>query len=379
MQLKRLLIFCDWFRPGYKAGGPITSIANLALTLSGEFDIYVFTSDRDLGDDKPYPGLQADQWVKWNDVNIFYASPTRKTIGFIHRMIDGLSPDCIYLNSMFSRYYTVYPIMAINMYGYKGKVVLAPRGMLRSSAVKIKRFKKEVFIRTLKASGLINKMIFHATDHNEELDVHSFFGENVKVLRIGNMTSPSIELKNAVQKTKGSVRVIFVGRIHSIKNLRFLLKCLMHVRVSVFLSVVGFMDDEVYWMECKTLMAELPGHVEVEYLSGMSNEEIKQLILEYHLFVSPTTGENYGHAIFEAMMSSRPVLISDQTPWRNLEAHMAGWDLPLSDLQAFIDVIDRVGEMSMEELEQWTVGAYTFSKRNGDMAKMKNKYLDLFG
>ena len=38
------------------------------------------------------------------------------------------------------------------------------------------------------------------------------------------------------------------------------------------------------------------------------------------VFLLPTGGENFGHAIFEALSCGVPVLISDQTPWRGLEA-----------------------------------------------------------
>ena len=47
------------------------------------------------------------------------------------------------------------------------------------------------------------------------------------------------------------------------------------------------------------------------------------------LFFFPAHGENYGHVIAEAMAAGCPVLISDQTAWRNLEEKGAGWDLPL--------------------------------------------------
>ena len=35
-------------------------------------------------------------------------------------------------------------------------------------------------------------------------------------------------------------------------------------------------------------------------------------------FLLPTGGENFGHAIFEALSCGVPALISDRTPWRDL-------------------------------------------------------------
>jgi glycosyltransferase involved in cell wall biosynthesis len=65
----------------------------------------------------------------------------------------------------------------------------------------------------------------------------------------------------------------------------------------------------------------------------------------------PTTGENFGHAIFEALSCAVPVLISDTTPWRGLAAIRAGWDLPLQDPTAFAAVIDAY--LAMSEAERW--------------------------
>ena len=46
--------------------------------------------------------------------------------------------------------------------------------------------------------------------------------------------------------------------------------------------------------------------------------------------------ENYGHSIVEALLCGTPVLISDSTPWRGLEAEGVGWDLPIADEAAFV-------------------------------------------
>ena len=42
-----------------------------------------------------------------------------------------------------------------------------------------------------------------------------------------------------------------------------------------------------------------------------------------------TRHENFGHAVVEAWAHGRPVLLSDQTPWRGLAELDLGWDLPL--------------------------------------------------
>ena len=67
------------------------------------------------------------------------------------------------------------------------------------------------------------------------------------------------------------------------------------------------------------------------------------------LFLLPTRGENFGHAIFDALEVGLPVLISDQTPWRELEQIGAGWSLSLADPDRFAAAIDRMAALGPGE------------------------------
>ena len=58
------------------------------------------------------------------------------------------------------------------------------------------------------------------------------------------------------------------------------------------------------------------------------------------MFFLPSFSENFGHAINEALSVGVPVLISDKTPWRNLQEKGMGWDLSLDNRRAFIEVIE---------------------------------------
>ena len=55
---KKILIFIDWFTPGFKAGGPIKSVSNIVNSLFNEFDFYIITSDRDINETEPYQNIE---------------------------------------------------------------------------------------------------------------------------------------------------------------------------------------------------------------------------------------------------------------------------------------------------------------------------------
>ena len=102
------------------------------------------------------------------------------------------------------------------------------------------------------------------------------------------------------------------------------------------------------------------------------------LMQQLHLFVLPTTGENFGHSILEALLAGRPVLISDQTPWLGLTAKKTGWDLPLSDPAAFAAVITEVAGWDQSVFDQWAQSAWQFAQKFVSDPTLIIQYLNLF-
>ena len=176
------------------------------------------------------------------------------------------------------------------------------------------------------------------------------------------------------------MNLVFISRISAIKNLTFLLAALSRITgsLAVNLTIRGSIEDDNYWDECKTLINKLPCNVQVHYEGPVKNEEVCPLIQQHHLFVLPTFGENFGHAIFEALAAGRPVLISDQTPWRHLEQQYAGWDLPLDDPRAFINTIESVAQMDNTAFEQWSRGAWEYANAHSENATLREEYKKLF-
>ena len=76
MLRKKILLFADWYEPGYKAGGPIRSCVNFSCYMQGDYQVYVFTTDRDLGSPAPYEQVIVDEWRSdKNNISIYYCSP----------------------------------------------------------------------------------------------------------------------------------------------------------------------------------------------------------------------------------------------------------------------------------------------------------------
>ncbi|MEZ5288449.1 MAG: glycosyltransferase [Vicinamibacterales bacterium] len=85
--------------------------------------------------------------------------------------------------------------------------------------------------------------------------------------------------------------------------------------------------------------------------------DVHAWLSQAHALVLPTRGENFGFAILEAFAAGRPVLVSPETPWRDLAARRAGWDVPLDDPDAWSDVITGIVAMDATAYTAWSAGA----------------------
>ena len=289
-----------------------------------------------------------------------------------------INADYIYLNSLFSLFFSIYPILIKRTGKLESKVVLAPRGMLKGSALQHKSIKKKIFIQLFKMMGIPSQVTFHATDDTEGRDIRQQFGDNVQIVTSGNLPGKQLNFIPPGSKKKGELKLIFVGRIHPIKNLDFLLSSLQGMKQQIDLTIIATLEDESYWEKCEGLIQGLAKNISTILMQDIPHEKIISIIREHHIFALPTKGENFGHSIFEALSVGRPVLISDQTPWRNLADANAGWDISLTNQEAFRDTLRLFSEMDYEQLMIWCRGAWNYCNVYINQSEIRNNYLKIF-
>jgi glycosyltransferase involved in cell wall biosynthesis len=379
MEKKKILVLVDWFAPGYKAGGPIQSCVNFAFAMKREFSIHVLTTDTDHGETVPYAGITAGQWTNdlHPDIRVFYLRKAGLTRTRLLEQIEAVKPDFVYLNHLFSPLFVVYPLWLAYTGRLRSQVVICPRGALYDSALAVKTWKKTPFLRLFRWMGLHRRVLFHATNERERAAILQYFPRSRVVIadNLPRMNQPAFVSR---AKERGVVRIIFVARLVSIKNLLYFLRALEGVRASVELSVVGPIEDKGYWEECRAQIAKMPDHIAVNYLGPRRNDELMPLLQEHHVFASPTTGENFGHSIFEALLAGRPVLISDQTPWLGLVTRKVGWDLPLADPGGFARVVEEAAAWDQEGFDQWARSAWEYARHFIENPELQRQYIQLF-
>jgi glycosyltransferase involved in cell wall biosynthesis len=377
--LKRKILICtDWFTPAFRAGGPIRSVENLVRLLSADLDIYIFTGDRDLNDTEGFAGIPLDNWNEYaQGIHVYYATPVNQTRAGFRKIIKDVNPDVLYINSLFSKNFAIRPLMISRSFGNL-KTVVSPRGMLRGSALSFKPLKKKFFLSYARLISLFSHVHFHATDELEVTDIQKQISKTIPVSCIGNVPAAPDAKVEWIEKRQNTLNLIFVGRIHPIKNLHLLLEALKKVKSKVQCTLVGVMEDADYWNRCKEIIGKLPQNIAVTEPVEITPETVAVNIRKNHLFVLPTQGENFGHAIFEALCCGRPVLISDQTPWQNLEGQRAGWDVSLNLPDVLSEKIECVAAMNREEWQDWCTGAHRLAQTIFNDESVRQKYLQLF-
>jgi len=78
------------------------------------------------------------------------------------------------------------------------------------------------------------------------------------------------------------------------------------------------------------------------------------------------------------LQAGTPVLISDQTPWKNLEYLKVGWDLPLESQEQFVKTIEGMVNLQIEEFVKLSENAIRFSKDYATSEKLIEENKKLF-
>ena len=165
-----------------------------------------------------------------------------------------------------------------------------------------------------------------------------------------------------------------VGRISPVKNTLDLLK--LFDQQNENLSLIGTPDDVDYHQLCKAIAARNEG---VKLIGGVGPDQISEHYLRSKFSISMTTGENFGHAIIEALSHGCPVIISDRTPWNDLEEQGAGWVIPLEDENRWQQVLKEASEIDPERYSEMSANAVAYVKRKFDLNQLREQYLELFG
>ncbi|PNW26815.1 glycosyltransferase family 4 protein [Formosa algae] len=358
---ENILIFIDWFLPGYKAGGPIQSVNNIVHHLHVDYNISIVTSNKDLGEELPYNDIEFNTWQIKENYRIIYLDETHQQSKFYGELFNSCNFNYVYFNSLFSVKFTLLPLWTCKNTALKR--VLAPRGMVGKGALAIKPLKKKLFIALFKLKGLHKKVVWHATSALEKEEIINQFGADLDI-RIAPNLSSKMKPYKAKHKEENHLNVFFLSRIAVKKNLLKALEFLSKTDSSqnINFSIIGPVDEAEYWESCEAFTKQMPKHIAVNYLGAIPNYKLKDVLQNQHVLLLPTMHENFGHVIMESWQNGCPVIISDQTPWIDLKNKHIGYDIPIVETDNFVKAIHHFSEMKADAFKAWSKSAYNFAE-----------------
>ena len=348
---KKILIFIDWYLPGFKAGGPIRSCANLVAHLSSSFEFYIITRDTDYCESKPYHGVTSNKWTSLTDnVNVFYVSADKLSYYYLEGITQTLSFDVVYVNGVYSKNFSIYPLLLFQK--KETPVIVAARGMLAQSAIGVKSFKKKLFLKLAALLGLYRNVIFHATNTKEKEDIIREVGSKTVVRVAPNLHKLNFkEETTPIEKKVNELRLVSIARVSPEKNLLQLLEALSTQTENITLDIYGTQYNKGYWEKCKEQIDSAPVNIKINYKGVIEPNQIESTIEKYHFLVLLSLGENFGHVILESFMAARPVIISNQTPWSHLIEKCLGWDIALNSSTEINSVLTSAAKMTQAEFD----------------------------
>ena len=370
--MKILIITAGYF-PGKKYGGPPVSVKNFC-DLMTEYECFIVTKNHDMGEKNPYKDIK-NGWNKNKNVSVLYLNDNEYNYRYFEKVIKEIKPDVLYLQSLFQS--CVMPCLKLAK-KYSLKVLLAPRGELCSGAFK-KKYKKIPYIMLLRIIGLLKNTTFQSTCDDETDNIKKYLKvDKNNIYYLSNIPTIPVGSLKARKKMKGTANLIFLSRIVPKKNLLFALECLEKINGKIVFDIYGPKEDLIYWKKCEEKIKTLSSNVSVNYCGLLNHEEVCDAFSNYDAFLFPTLSENFGHVIAESLSVGTPVIISNQTPWKNLFKYNAGWEIDLKDANKFSKCVQCIVDMDNNEYIKFQQGAKNKFKEFIKLNELKTDYFNCF-
>ncbi|MEE2700022.1 MAG: glycosyltransferase [Bacteroidota bacterium] len=333
----RICLVSSSFYPATFYGGPIAATWDLSKKLS-EKGVDVFVSATNANgktqlDEKRNQFIQKKDhlWVKYYHEQII----NKLSFAFIFGIwADIKKADLIYIQYLF--HYTVLCALLFSII-QKKKVVICPRGSFSKFTFsnKLTALKKVWFYLFIKPFQ--NKIKWHASSYLETIDIKRVLPKSdVKEVNDGvdfasfqnteTLSSIDLVLKYTNQSFPEIDCVLFsMGRLHQIKRFDVLIDA-FHIFIkenpTAKLLIAGEDDGVKQALEEQIKELDLMNSV---FLTGSVNhQQKKQLLTNATAFALASEFESFGIVVAEALSCGCPVVVSNKTPWKDIEKNNCG-------------------------------------------------------
>lgn len=252
------------------------------------------------------------------------------------------------------------------------KVVLSPRGMLSPRALAYSKYTKSLFWYVCQNAAVKRVDMFHATSEQEFEDIRSY-GLSQPVAVIPN----GIDVpEQAVAKPSRLRRILFLGRIHPIKQVELLIDAWARLEAdhSDWVLEIRGPGEESYISRIQQYIQKR-GISRCAFGPPLYGPEKFKAFQQASLFVLPSASENFGMTIAESLASGTPVIATKGAPWSGLSENRCGWwiDQGLDPLVTALNNALALPEHSLAQMGErgrsWMLRDFSWCSIGRDMSR----------
>jgi len=380
----RICLVSSSFYPATFYGGPISATWDLSKKLTNKGnEIYVSTTNAngtkklDVACDK-YLEKSTNFFVKYYNEQLL----NKFSFSFIFGIWSDIKKsDVVYIQYLF--HYTVLASLLCSVI-QKKKIILCPRGSfsvftLSNKLAFIKSFWLLLFIKPV-----VNKIIWQASSYLEKRDIiNRFPNATVEIINDGvdfnafqnEDIISNLELVNKVTNSdfKEVSKVFFsMGRLHKIKGFDVLIDAFnlfLENDKNAKLIIAG--GDDGVGKQLKIQIKKINLEASVFLIGAIDFKDKKLLLNNCDYFTLASEFESFGIVIAEALSCGRPVVVSNKTPWKDIEINNCGI-LADNEKNSFYEAFNKI---TTENYDSAMIKSYV--KTNYDWEVIVGKFINI--
>jgi len=381
----RICLVSSSFYPATFYGGPISSTWDLSKKLAENgYEIYVSTTNAN-GDKKLL--VKSNHFLKKENhvfVKYYNEQITNKfSFSFLFGIWSDIKKsDIVYIQYLF--HYTVLFSLLFSVI-QKKKIVICPRGSFSVFTLNhrlpfIKLLWLNFFIKPF-----VKKIIWQASSYLEERDIlNKFPNADMMIINDGvdyeSFQNSIIVSRNELLNKFTSIPVnnvsnIFfsMGRLHKIKGFDVLIDAFnLFLEKDKYAKLIIAGGDDGVEKQLKSQIKKLNLDSSVFLIGAINFEDKKLLLNNCDYFTLASEFESFGIVIAEALSCGKPIVISNKTPWKDIQKNNCGI-LADNEKNSFNDAFSKI---IYKNYDSSLIKNYV--KKNFDWVVIVDRFINLF-
>lgn len=308
----RLLHVVPTYLPAVRYGGPIHSVHGLCKALAARgHDVEVFTTNVDGPGESDVP---TGKPVEMDGVKVWYFPvPAMRRLYWSPSMRDALEQRLASFDVMHTHSVFLWPTWAAARIARQRSVpyVLAPRGMLVDDLVRRKSQRiKRAWISLVERRNIAGAALIHFTSRIEA-EAAAAMGLQVRqscIVPNGVDVAEFGGARRAGDPGGSPPMLLFIGRISWKKGLDRLIAAMPGIAGCTL--VIAGNDEEGLRPKLGALAAKAGVLERISFAGAVYGAEKAALLSRAALLVVPSSSENFGNVVIEAMAAGCPVVVT---------------------------------------------------------------------